>query len=165
MTVTDVRKDHDALTLTITAEFDAPVERVWQLWADPRRLERWWGPPSYPATFTDHDLRPGGAVRYFMTGPEGDRHHGWWTIRSVDEPRSIELDDGFGEQPGDAGGMPVIAMRATFEAAAGGGTQMVVRSTFASAEAMAQLVSMGMDEGMTEAMGQMDDILRADRAA
>ena len=60
MTVTNVHKDPDARTMTITAEFDAPVERVWQMWADPRQLERWWGPPTYPATFVDHDLSPGG---------------------------------------------------------------------------------------------------------
>ena len=39
------------LTLTITAEFNAPVTRVWELWENPRLLERWWGPPTYPATF------------------------------------------------------------------------------------------------------------------
>ena len=59
MTVTAVQKDPEALTLTLTAEFDAPPERVWELWADPRQLERWWGPPTYPATFTAHDLTPG----------------------------------------------------------------------------------------------------------
>ena len=47
MTVTAVRKDAEALTLTLDAEFEAPAERVWQLWADPRQLERWWGPPTY----------------------------------------------------------------------------------------------------------------------
>ena len=57
MTVTAVRKDPDALTMTLTAEFEASPERVWDLWADPRQLERWWGPPTYPATFTDP--RPG----------------------------------------------------------------------------------------------------------
>ena len=43
MTVTTVRKDPEALTMTLTAEFEASPERVWQLWADPRQLERWWG--------------------------------------------------------------------------------------------------------------------------
>jgi uncharacterized protein YndB with AHSA1/START domain len=56
MTVTAVRKDSEKLTMTLEAEFDASVDRVWQLWADPRQLERWWGPPTYPATFTEHDL-------------------------------------------------------------------------------------------------------------
>ena len=50
MTVTAVQKDPVNLTLTLTAEFDATPERVWELWSDPRQLERWWGPPSYPAT-------------------------------------------------------------------------------------------------------------------
>jgi uncharacterized protein YndB with AHSA1/START domain len=49
MTVTAVRKDPQALTMTLEAEFDASAERVWQLWADPRQLERWWGPPTYRA--------------------------------------------------------------------------------------------------------------------
>jgi uncharacterized protein YndB with AHSA1/START domain len=71
LTVIRVDKDVDNLSLTLVAEFDAPIERVWQLWADPRRLERWWGPPAYPATVESHDLTPGGGVTYFMTGPDG----------------------------------------------------------------------------------------------
>ena len=69
MTVPSVRKDPEALTMTITAELDATVERAWQLWADPRQLERWWGPPTYPATVVDDELATGGRVTYFMTGP------------------------------------------------------------------------------------------------
>ena len=51
MTVTAIRKDPQALSLTLGAEFDAPPERVWQLWSDARQLELWWGrrptrPPS-----------------------------------------------------------------------------------------------------------------------
>ena len=41
MTATAVRKDPRSRTLTLEAEFDAAPERVWQLWADPRQLERW----------------------------------------------------------------------------------------------------------------------------
>ena len=80
MTVTAVRKDPQALTMTLDAEFDASPDRVWQLWADPRQLERWWGPPTYPATFTKHDLAPGSRVEYHMTGPEGDQPRAYWDI-------------------------------------------------------------------------------------
>jgi uncharacterized protein YndB with AHSA1/START domain len=83
MTLKGVEKDPASLTMVVTAEFNAPAERVWQLWADPRQLERWWGPPTYPATFVDHDLVAGGRVSYFMTGPEGDKHHGWWQVLAV----------------------------------------------------------------------------------
>jgi uncharacterized protein YndB with AHSA1/START domain len=60
MSVTSVHKDPENMTMTIAAEFDAPIGRVWQLWANPRQLERWWGPPTYPATVVDHDLTPAG---------------------------------------------------------------------------------------------------------
>ncbi|MCB0972796.1 MAG: SRPBCC domain-containing protein [Acidimicrobiales bacterium] len=164
MTVTDITTDVEARTLVVTTRFDAPVERVWQLWADPRQLERWWGPPTYPATFVAHDLRPGGAVSYFMTGPEGDRHHGWWTITAVDAPHRLELDDGFADQEGNPNPeLPVTQMRVDI-AADGDATQMVITSTYPSTEAMEQVLAMGMVEGITAALGQIEAIL-ADVAA
>jgi uncharacterized protein YndB with AHSA1/START domain len=160
MPVTDVRKDTDKLTLTITAEFEAPVERTWQLWADPRQLERWWGPPTYPATVVHHELVPGGAVNYFMTGPEGDKHGGWWRIVSVDAPRALVFEDGFSDDNGQPNNdMPVTASTVTLSDRDGGGTRMVITAKFPSAEAMQQMVQMGMEEGLREAMGQIDAIL------
>ena len=66
---TTVDKDAAAHTMTVTAELDASVERAWQLWADPRQLERWWGPPTYPATVVEHELAIGATVRYFTRCP------------------------------------------------------------------------------------------------
>jgi uncharacterized protein YndB with AHSA1/START domain len=160
MTTTSIRKDPAALTMTVTAEIAAPVERAWQLWADPRQLERWWGPPTYPATVVDHDLTPGGRVTYFMTGPEGDTPRGWWEVLAVDPPHRLELRDGFADdqgEPDDA--LPVTTMVVTLSERAGGGTLMAVESRFPSLEAMEQLVAMGMEEGIAAAMGQIDDIL------
>jgi uncharacterized protein YndB with AHSA1/START domain len=100
MTVTAAARDTDARTLTITARFDAPVGRVWTLWEDPRLLERWWGPPTYPATFVDHDLRPGGRSTYFMTGPEGDRPRGWWRSLTLEPPHHFVFENGFADETG-----------------------------------------------------------------
>jgi uncharacterized protein YndB with AHSA1/START domain len=160
MTNTSIRKDPEALTMTITAELDATVERAWQLWADPRQLERWWGPPTYPATVVDHELVAGGRVTYFMTGPEGDKHHGWWQVLAVEPPYRLELKDGFADDsgtPNDA--MPTTTMVVTLTARDGGGTLMATETQFPSVEAMEQLVSMGMEEGITAAMGQIAAIL------
>jgi uncharacterized protein YndB with AHSA1/START domain len=160
MTVTSVRKDPEAFTMTITAELDATLERAWQLWADPRQLERWWGPPTYPATVVDHDLAPGGRVTYFMTGPGGDKSHGWWEVLAVEPPRRLELQDGFADDsgtPNDA--MPITTTVVTLTARDGGGTVMAIESHFPSLEAMEQLVSMGMEEGMAAALGQIDGFL------
>jgi uncharacterized protein YndB with AHSA1/START domain len=159
MTVTAIVKDPDTATMTVTAEFDAALERVWQLWADPRQLERWWGPPTYPATVVDHDLTTGGRVTYFMTGPEGDKHHGWWRVIAADAPRRLEVEDGFADDAGNADPeLPNTIMIVTLADRAGGGTRVEIHSRFASREAMQQLMAMGMEEGLREAMGQMDAI-------
>ena len=159
MTVTNVHKDPEALTMAITAELDATVERAWQLWADPRQLERWWGPPTYPATVFDHDLTPGGRVTYAMTGPEGDTARGWWEVLAVEPPRRLELIDGFA----DADGQPNEAMPTTRTVVTlserDGGTLMAIETRFGSLEEMDRMVSMGMEEGITLAVGQMDGIL------
>ncbi len=155
MTVTDVTADHEALTLTLTSRFDAPVERVWQVWADPRQLERWWGPPTYPATVTEHDLTPGGRVVYLMTGPGGDQHGGWWRVHSVEAPHSLEFDDGFGDLEGEpAPGGPVTRTVVRLETD-GDATVMRLITSFPSAEAMAQLEHMQMVEGITASLGQI----------
>jgi uncharacterized protein YndB with AHSA1/START domain len=166
MPVKSVKKDAGALTLTITAEFDASVPRVWELWANPRLLERWWGPPTYPATFVDHDLKPGAKVTYFMTGPEGDRAHGWWRVLTVDEPSGLEFEDGFADDNGAPNPeLPVMTIRVTLEEVPGVGTRMTIETTFPSQDAMEQVIAMGMDEGMSSAIDQIDDILRASTGA
>ena len=147
MTVTAVRKDLDALTLTLDAEFDASPERVWQLWADPRQLERWWGPPTYPATVTGHDLRTGGRVDYHMTGPEGDQPRGYWEIVEVGTPNSD---------------MPINQVGVTITELGGGRTRMSIKSVYPDTAAMEQLLAMGMEEGLREAVGQIDAILAED---
>jgi uncharacterized protein YndB with AHSA1/START domain len=163
MTVTGVRKDSDALSMTVEAEFDAPAERVWQLWADPRQLERWWGPPTYPATFTKHDLQPGGRVEYHMTGPEGDQPKGFWEIDEADAPRSIVFRDGFANDDGSPNrDMPMNTVRVSIEETAGSRTRMSIESIFPSTEAMEQLLAMGMEEGLTQAVAQIDAILAQD---
>jgi uncharacterized protein YndB with AHSA1/START domain len=162
MTVTSVQKDPETLTMTITCEFDAGIKRVWQLWEDPRQLERWWGPPTYPATFVDHDLSPGGRASYYMTGPEGDQPRGYWRVRMVDAPRVLEFDDGFADDTGAPNSdLPVTTTRVTLVETPAGGTRMSIAAKFPSIEAMEQMTAMGMVEGMTEALGQIDALLAA----
>jgi uncharacterized protein YndB with AHSA1/START domain len=160
MTVTAVRKDPHALTLTVDAEFDATPERVWQLWADPRQLERWWGPPSYPATVTAHDLRTGGRVEYYMTGPEGDQPRGYMELVEVDPPKRIVFRDGFANADGSPSeDLPPNEARVTIAEIAGGRARMSIQNTFRDVAAMEQLLAMGMEAGLTEALGQIDAIL------
>jgi uncharacterized protein YndB with AHSA1/START domain len=160
MSVTSVEKDLEALTMTVTADLDATVERAWQLWADPCQFERWWGPPGYPATVVDHDLRAGGRITFFMAGEEGERHDSTWEVIAADPPRHLELrdadvdDDG---RPNDDNAM--TAMVITIEEQAGGGAAMAIRTHFDSLAGMERVLAMGIEEGMRMVLSQMDAVL------
>jgi len=159
MSILSSTQDPEALTLTLVAALAAPPARVWQIWSDPRQLERWWGPPTWPATFEEHDMIVGGGSRYYMTGPRGEKARGWWRFLAVDEPRLLEFEDGFADESGEPNPqMPTTRASVELEETAAG-TRMTVTSRFATVEQMEQLVQMGMVEGMTLAMGQIDRLL------
>jgi uncharacterized protein YndB with AHSA1/START domain len=164
MSVIRAEKDFDSLSLILLAEFDASMERVWQLWADPRQLERWWGPPTHPATVEKHELTIGGEVTYFMTGPGGERSRGWWRVTSVNPPRSLEFTDGFAHQDGTPNAeMPTTAVQLRLTEQ-DGGTRMELRFIFGSREHMAQLERWGAFEVFPQSVGQMEALLAADAA-
>ena len=159
MSVVSVEKDLDRLSLLLVAEFDASIERVWELWSDPRKLERWWGPPSHPATVESHHLTPGGEVRYFMTGPGGETSRGWWRVTSVAPPVALEFTDGYAGPDGRPNPhMPTTAVRVRLTEHETG-TRMELRFRFDSAERMAQLERLGAFEVFPQSVGQMDALL------
>ncbi|MDP9093427.1 MAG: SRPBCC domain-containing protein [Actinomycetota bacterium] len=159
MPVTNVTKDPEALTMVVVAEFAAPVRRLWDAYLDPRLLERFWGPPTYPAVFTRHDGCVGGRSEYAMTGPGGDISRGYWEWIAVDEGKRFEVRDGFAEPDGTPNThLPSMRMVFTFESV-DTGSRVTTTTSFNSAEHLEQLLDMGMEQGMTEAMGQMDAVL------
>ena len=159
MPITSVEKDLDALTMTITADFPVPVRRLWDAYVDPRQIERFWGPPGWPATFTRHDVFPGGRSDYYMTGPDGERSAGFWEFLAVDEGRSFTVRDGFAHDDGSPNTeMPTMEMTARFEAT-DAGSRVVFVTSFGSLEQLEELIEMGMEEGTKAAMGQIDQVV------
>lgn len=159
MPITSVAQDPEALTLTVVADFAVPVRRLWDAYADPRQIERFWGPPEWPATFTRHDVAVGGRSNYAMTGPDGQRSGGYWEFLAVDEGKSFEVLDGFADDEGNPNTeMPTMRMEFTFEPT-DAGSRMTTTTHFASLDELEKLVAMGMVEGMRAAMGQIDAVL------
>ena len=142
MPINSVTSDKNALSLTVIGEYPVPVERLWEAYADPRQLERFWGPETWPATFTRHDMVVGGRSEYYMTGPDGSTSRGWWRFLAVEPGRRFEVEDGFAHEDGRPNeDMPSMRM------------------VFTSLESMEQLVDMGMIEGLKSALGQLDAVL------
>lgn len=159
MPTTSVHTDPEELTVTLVAEFPVPVERLWGAFTDPRQLERFWGPPAFPATFTSFDLRPGGRAHYRMTSVEGEQFLSVWLVSEVDEPRRIVFRDLFATESGDVDeSMPGSETVLSFSPAESG-SRVTVRTAFASSADLDQLLEMGMVEGYTQAFGQLDAVL------
>jgi len=161
MPITTVTKDPENLTMTVVADFAAPLQRLWDAYTDPRQIEKFWGPPSYPATFTRHDVFPGGLSYYFMTGPDGSSHSGGWEWIDVKAPdgdlASFEVKDYFTDENG-ASASDDMRMVFQFESTSAG-SRVTTTTFFASPEQLQQMLEMGMEQGMTEAMSQIDGIL------
>lgn len=159
MPITSISKDPAALTMTVVADFPVPVQRLWDAYADPRQLESFWGPPTYPARFTRHDMYPGGRSDYVMTGPDGDESRGYWEWLDVQPLQSFEVRDGFADTDGTAN-QELPSMRMVFSfGATDAGSQVTTTTFFNSVEDLDQLIAMGMEQGMREAMAQMDAVL------
>lgn len=161
MPVTDVTHDFESLNLTIVAEFAAPVQRIWDLYADPRQLEKVWGPPSHPATFVSHELTVGARTTYFMTGPEGEKYAGYWIVTLVEEPTRFCFDDGFADEDFNPNpDMPVSKNEFRFEEI-DGGTRAIFSSTYESRQGLEKVLAMGVIEGASSAINQIDEFLLA----
>ncbi|MGP3533488.1 SRPBCC family protein [Microbacterium sp. RD1] len=160
MPVTSVTTDPDALTLTMVADFPVPPARLWKAFTDPDQLQRFWGPPGWPATFEKFDFVPGGIAVYAMTGPRGETSRGRWEFLQIDDPAGYEVLDSFADESGEASAdMPASRMTFAFTAT-DAGSQLTSITYFPSVEALEQLVGMGMVEGATMAMNQLDTVLQ-----
>lgn len=159
MPVTDITSDPESLTLTVIADFTVPARRLWDAYTDPRQIERFWGPPTYPASFSRHDVHPGGLSQFCMTGPEGEVSCGYWSWVAVDAPHSFEVRDGFATVDGEPN-TEMPSMRIVFEFVETAlGSRLITTTHFNSLEEMEQLKEMGMVEGLSAAMGQIDEVL------
>jgi uncharacterized protein YndB with AHSA1/START domain len=98
-----------------------------------------------------------------MTGPEGDQPRGFWEVDEVEPPHRLVFRDGFANEDRTPNSeLPMTIARVTIQRLDGGKTRMSIESEFPTVEAMEQILAMGQEEGMTQALGQIDAILAAD---
>ncbi len=160
MPVTDITTDPENLTMTLVADFAAPADRLWRAFTQAEQLERFWGPPGWPSTFTEFDFTVGGRARYHMTSPQGEKSRGSWEFVKIEPETTFEVLDSFVDEEGSpTEGFPAMRMVFTFTSTAGG-SRMVNTTHFVSAEALEQTIAMGAIEGSRMAMDQLDAVLQ-----
>ncbi len=160
MTVVSIDTDAAAKSMVITTEFAATVADVWQLWADPRLLESWWGPPELQTTFEQHDLTPGGTITYSIRDADGgEPFEGTWTVVEADAPSRLVVEDAVVDDDGTpSDGNAMTHMEVDIEPL-GDGTRMVLTIHFATLEGMQAAMASGVGEGLKASMSQIDALL------
>ena len=88
--------DHEVV---ITRRLDAPRALVWKAWTEPKHMAEWWGPKSFTNPVCDMDVRPGGAWRIVMRGPDGAEYPLKGVYREVVEPRLLVMVMDLTEHP------------------------------------------------------------------
>lgn len=74
---------------TLSRTINAPLQKVWQAWMDPKAVQQWWSPNGFTNPRCDWDARPGGQIYIEMTGPDGTAYPMNGEFKSVDEGKQI----------------------------------------------------------------------------
>lgn len=147
-------------TLVLRRSFAAPRNLVFAAWSSCEHLKNWWGPRSWPMHECTMDFRVGGVWHYCLRGPnEGDASWGRATYEEIDEPERIVYLDAFCDADGTVNdAMPQTRSTVEFTAV-GQATRVTIRAEYASADALQQVLDMGMIAGLTETLDRLDDHL------
>ncbi len=155
-----------AREIEISREFDAPVERVWQAWADPTQVGEWYGPAGFRTVTSSREFRAGGHWRFTMIGPDGHEYANHVAYQEVVPGRLLRYRHG-----GDAGDKtlePVsFEVEVRFEPCGPGNarTRMSMRSVFPSEQALRFVVeNYGAIEGGKQTQARLAEFLAASAA-
>lgn len=144
------------LDLVITRVFDTPRALVWKAWTDPKQLARWWGPKGFTNPVCKVDVRPGGAIRIDMRGPDGTVYPMTGVYREVIEPERLV----FTASALDEKGKPLFEVlnSATF-IEEGGKTMLTLEARVLTKTAGADQYLQGMEAGWTQSLERLDALM------
>lgn len=143
--------------LVLTCTFDAPPEKVYRAWTDPELLKRWFAPRPVATPVAELDVRPGGASRVVMRGPDGQEYPCPGVYLEVVENRRLVMTDAF-TAAWEPSAKPFMTTVVTFEDD-GGRTRYTARVLHWSAEDCDAHEKMGFHEGWSQAARQLAEVV------
>lgn len=152
-------KHEDKKQLHSEREFNAPVELVWRTWTESELLDQWWAPKPWISQTYHMEFKVGGYRFYSMNGPEGEKHFGRTNYTAINKPEKFEGEDVFCDDEGNVNEELPATILEVFFIENNGKTIVRVVDTFASLEAMEELIKMGAQEGFALAQDNLDEVL------
>ncbi len=143
--------------LVLTRLFDAPRDLVFQAWTDPARLALWWGPSGFTNPVCEVDVRPGGAIRIDMRGPDGTVYPMTGIYEEIVVPERLVFTAAALDTKGD----PLLEVRNTviFTERAGK-TQIVVQARMIRMTAIGATYLDGQEAGWSQSLDRLAELLR-----
>lgn len=158
--------DNQAMTTTVGERevalertFDAPREKVFKAYTDPKEIAQWWGPQGWVTEVSTMEVKPGGTWHYCMRGPEGKESWGKAVYHEVKAPERLRYSDMFADSEGNAvKGMPETTVTVDFVDFEGK-TRLVTRVEFASIADLENVLAMGMVQGIDQTWDRLASYL------
>jgi uncharacterized protein YndB with AHSA1/START domain len=142
--------------LVLTRVFDAPRELVFKAWTDPKQVAQWWGPRGFSNPVCELDLRPGGAIRIHMRGPDGTVYPMAGVYNEVVEPERLV----FTSAALDADGKPIFEVLTTVTfAEQGSKTKQILRARVIKSTGEAAPYLAGMEAGWMQSLERLAESL------
>jgi uncharacterized protein YndB with AHSA1/START domain len=139
--------------LVITRIIDAPRALVFRAWTGPKHVARWWGPHGFTNPVCELDVRPGGAIRIHMCGPDGTLYPMSGAYREVVEPGRLVFTSAALDEEGNP--LFEVLNTVTF-AGQGGGTALTLRARVVRSTAEAAPYLEGMEAGWTQSLERLE---------
>ncbi len=155
----DFSVDMENSKVNVRREFAAPLQNVWDAWTKSELLDQWWAPKPYVAKTKSMDFREGGTWFYAMIGPEGDEHRCRADFKTIRPHESITWADAFCDENWNTNTeFPSTSWNITFSES-DGSTFVNVNLVYAKRSDLEMILQMGMKEGFTAALGNLDELL------
>lgn len=139
--------------LTITRVIDAPRERVFRAWTEPRQMAQWWGPNGFTNPICEMDARPGGAIRIVMRAPDGVDYPMSGVFREIVEPARLV----FAGAAEDGEGNPLLEWVSTVTCADHGGeTRLTVQENAVALTDVGVRMLEGMEPGLLQTLDRLE---------
>lgn len=149
----DFVTDRQGRQLVMSRVFNAPRERVFRAYTDPKLIPQWWGRRRQTTTVDTMEVRKSGRWRYVCRDPDGTEYAFRGEYREVVPPKRLVSTFEFEGMPGH-----IVQETATFEER-DGKTKLTITSRFESVEDLDGMLQSGMESGARETWDRLEELL------
>ena len=144
--------------VTITKEFDAPLENVWRAWTESDLLDQWWAPKPFFAKTKFMDFKVGGRRFYAMVSPEGQEYWSVQKYTSISPKTNFKMYNTFADKDENPQ-LPGSNWDVNFSEQ-NGTTKVYIIIINESIDRMKKMIEMGFEAGLTATLGTLDELLQ-----